>query len=112
VLAGASVLLAGVPTSPTPRAHKTKPPVWITRPLPDSEELRKVCTRPQGTPIVEAHLLANGSVGEVTVTRSGGCQAGDRLVVDHVKRWTFKPARENGKPVSLWLTLTVSTHFR
>ena len=112
VLAGASVLFVSAPSSPTPAAHKTKPPVWIARPLPDSEQLRKVCTKGQGTPIIEAQLLANGSVGEVKVTRTGGCQAGDQLVVDHIKRWTFKPARENGKPVAVWLTLTVSTHFR
>lgn len=88
---------------------KSNGPIWIARFLPEAAELRKACPKAvPGTPIVEAQLLANGTVGRLRIVKSGGCKAADQLVLDSVKRWTFRPARENGKPVALWLTMTVS----
>jgi protein TonB len=98
--------------SSTPQSRR-KSPTWISRPLPNSEELRRACPNSvAGAPIVNVHLLADGTVGEVKVVRSGGCKAADQLIGDAVRRWTFKPALEDGKPVPLWLTLSVSISMR
>ena len=109
VLAGGGSPLA-VHASAAPSA-RTKPPVWISRPLPDGSEVRAACPLAAPfAPVLEAHLLADGTVGAIKVLRRGGCRAVDELVTGYVKRWRFKPAVRNGKPISLWLTLTVSIH--
>jgi TonB family protein len=90
---------------------KTTPPVWIYRPLPSGSEVRAACPKTAPiAPVLEAHLLADGTMGEIKILRRGGCKAVDQLVTEYVKRWRFKPAVQNGKPISLWLTLATSIH--
>jgi TonB family protein len=109
LIAWAFVAALAAPSATPSPTRKTNSPTWISHSLPDAEELRKACPESApGTPIVEAHLLAEGTVGEVKVVKSGGCKAADRLVSNAVKTWTFKPILEDGKPVSFWLTLSVS----
>src|SRR6266496_6593138 len=95
-------LVGATPARTSTTSQKTKPPVWIARPVPDPSELRDACpTSSPGTPVVEAQLLSAGSVGDVKVVRSSGCKAADRLFVARMKRWKFKPAEEKGKPVTV-----------
>ena len=109
----AATVIGGLMSDPHPtRTPHVKEPVWIARDLPDPTRVRNRCPKnvPAAVPIVEAHLLSNGTVGEVRMTRSSGCLAADRLLQRAMKKWKFKPALQEGKPVSLWLTMSV-THY-
>ena len=120
MLCGGFVILAAllVGGGSPPPAHasvaapvKTTPPVWISRPLPNASQVRAACPKTAPiAPVLEAHLLANGEVGGIKILSRGGCRAVDQLVTDYVKRWRFRPAVQNGKPISLWLTLAVTLH--
>ena len=93
-----------VPTHP-PR----KQPVWVSRPFPEPAEVRKACPNAlPGTPVFEAHLMTDGTVGEFKMTRSSGCEGADRLLAQAVRRWKFRPMYEDGKPIAVWLTMTVT----
>jgi len=111
-----AAVLAGGGSPPSVNASavtsaRVTPPIWISRPLPEGSEVRAACPRTAPVaPVLEAHLLADGTVGAIRVIRRGGCRAIDRLVTAYVKRWKFRPAVRNGKPISLWLTLAVSVH--
>lgn len=89
--------------SPTPAPHIE----WLKRPLPDPEAIRKACPdAAPTTPIIEAHLMADGTVSEVKVARGSGCKGADRLLAQSLRAWRFKPVTEAGKPINLWLTMT------
>lgn len=62
----------------------------------------------QGIVILEAIIDERGNVSNVRVLR--GLPAGlEKEAVDAVKQWRYTPARLNGRPVRVYMTLTV--HF-
>jgi TonB family protein len=77
----------------------------LTLPVPVYEE------RPQYTPqamqakiegsvLLEAVVLTDGSVGDVTIVQSLDPTYGlDQQAIDAVKLWTFQPGTRNGEPV-------------
>jgi TonB family protein len=61
----------------------------------------------QGVVIVEAVINKAGNVESVRVLK--GLPMGlDTAAVETVKKWKFKPATLNGKPVTVYYTLTVN----
>lgn len=61
-----------------------------------------------GTVLLDVSVLADGSVGAVTVLRCtpsdvGFCQSAARAV----KRWRYRPALHNGRPVQAYVTVQV-----
>lgn len=44
----------------------------------------------------------NGRVGEVVVEQSSGSADLDASAVAVVKRWIFRPAMKDGKPIAMW----------
>ena len=63
--------------------------------------------RIQGVVIVEAIIDKEGRVTNVRVLK--GLPMGlDQSAVDAVKSWRFKPATLNGRPVSVYYSLTVN----
>ncbi len=81
-------------------------PVKINAPLPRYPEIARRA-RVQGVVIVEAVINKAGSVESVRVLK--GLPMGlDTAAVDTVKKWKFKPATLNGKPVTVYYTLTVN----
>jgi hypothetical protein len=106
-LALAYPALAAQPTA-TPRAE-TAQAVFLEKPLPDPAEVRKRCrTEPIAAPIVEVELRADGLVGTFKFKRGTGCSAADVLLEESVRRWTFKPALQDGKPVVSWVTIAIN----
>ena len=95
--------------SPTPQITK---PTWVSTPMPDSSPLREQCSKHKLSGVVafEAHMLADATLGEVRIVRSSGCPDADKLIIDTVKQWTFRPALQDGKPISTWLTMSIN-HF-
>jgi protein TonB len=69
--------------------------LWSTEPL-YSEEARKA--KVQGTVVLYIEIDAHGEVRDVSVRRSMGLGLDDRAM-EAVRRWRFKPAMRNGKPV-------------
>jgi protein TonB len=81
--------------------------------LPDPVKVHNRCARlvPKGPPVVEARLLGDGTVGDVRITRTSGCAAADKLLVEAMRSWKFKPALQAGKPVDIWLTMVVNHYW-
>ena len=70
-----------------------------------SEIARKA--RIQGVVIVEAIIDKTGNVTNVKILK--GLPMGlDQAAADAVKKWKFKPATLNGKPVAVIYNLTVN----
>ncbi len=63
----------------------------------------------QGTVIVEAVVLADGTVGQVKVTRSLDTKFGlDAEALKATKQWTFSPGTRDGKPVPVVVSIEQS----
>jgi periplasmic protein TonB len=62
----------------------------------------------QGTVELEAVVLANGSIGDVRVTRSLDRVHGlDQEAIRAAKQWQFRPGTQAGKPVDVIVTLII-----
>jgi protein TonB len=60
----------------------------------------------QGQVILNVEVLKSGKVGAVEIIKS--LEPGlDNEAVKAIKKWTFEPAKSNGKPVSVWLTYPI-----
>lgn len=63
----------------------------------------------QGVVELEAVVLEDGTVGEVTVTKSLDQTYGlDQASVDALKRWLFKPGQKDGKAVRVLVQVEMS----
>lgn len=83
-----------------------KEPVEIQRVQPSyPEEARK--NRIQGRVIVEAVIDENGTVTKVRAVESPDPMLTE-AALEAVKKWTYKPATKKGKPVKVFLTVTVA----
>ncbi len=67
-------------------------------------------SRVEGVVILEAVLDATGRVDSVRVLRS--IPLLDQAAVDAVRQWRFTPARLNGVPVPVVMTVTVNFTLR
>lgn len=80
-------------------------PVEISRVQPDyPESARKA--QMQGTVVLEAVISRSGAVESVRVLRSVNPLL-DASAVKAVSRWRYEPARFDGRPVPVYLTVTV-----
>ncbi len=94
------------PTGPIRVGGDVKPPEKVVFPSPQYTEIARKA-RIQGVVIVEAIIDKEGNVTNVKVLK--GLPMGlDQSAVDAVKRWKFRPATLNGKPVAVIYNLTVN----
>lgn len=105
---------AGSPDSEseTPRviSPEMKPPVAISRPAPVYPELaRRV--RKEGTVIVEAIIDRQGNVADARVLRDAGMGLGE-AALQAVRAWRYEPALLDGRPMTVYLTVTVRFELR
>lgn len=61
----------------------------------------------EGRVIVKAWVTAEGTVREVQLLR-GTHELLDEAAVAAVRRWTFTPAKQNGRPVAIWVSIPVN----
>jgi protein TonB len=61
----------------------------------------------EGTVLVRAQVLADGTVGTAEVRRSAGHDALDRAALDTIRRASFVPAERGGRPVTVWVEVPV-----
>ena len=60
----------------------------------------------QGSVVLGIVVLADGTVGDITVEHSLDATYGlDQQAIDAAKQWTFKPGTKDGKPVPVSVTL-------
>ena len=65
--------------------------------------------RIEGMVLLEAVVLADGKVGDVTVTRSLDMEYGlDTQAVESVKQWLFKPGTKDGKAVAVRVAIEMT----
>ena len=63
----------------------------------------------QGSVVVGAVVLEDGTVGEATVIRSLDTEYGlDEEAVKAAKAWLFNPGKKNGKPVRVAVTIQIA----
>lgn len=87
-----------VAPKPRPAAPAISQPQPISTPSPKypPQALRK---GEQGTVMVSAEIGVDGVPSSVEVANSSGSRALDRAAVDAVKRWRFRPAMTEGRPI-------------
>jgi len=52
-------------------------------------------------------ITEQGQVEDVQVERSAGHPELDESAIEAVRRWRFEPARRNGEPVAILVTIPV-----
>lgn len=85
-----------------------KPPKATHAPDPDYPEIPKDA-EPRGLVVMLVGINAKGHVERVHVMRSSN-DAFQNSAVSTVKKWKFSPAKKNGKPVPV--QVTVEMHFQ
>ena len=94
------------PEGPIIVAGDVTKPEKVSGPDPVYTEIARKA-RIQGVVIVQAIINKQGQVENVKVLK--GLPMGlDQAAVEAVKRWQFKPATLNGKPVAVYYNLTVN----
>jgi TonB family protein len=97
---------ADEPEGPIMVGGDVKAPEKINAPPPQYTEIARKA-RIQGVVIVQAIIDKEGNVTNVKVLK--GLPMGlDQAAVDAIKKWKFKAATLNGKPVAVYYNLTVN----
>ena len=74
---------------------------------PTYPELARVA-RLEGQVILQAIIKKDGSVGEVSVLRCNRPNMGfEDAAVEAVRKWQYRPATQNGRPVEVYFTVFV-----
>ena len=97
---------ADLPEGPVQVGGDVKPPEKIFAPQPVYTELARK-GRVQGVVIVQAIIDRQGNVTNIKVLR--GLPMGlEEAAIQAIRRWKFKPATLNGRPVTVYYNLTVN----
>lgn len=63
----------------------------------------------QGTVVLDAEVLADGTIGDVKVKQSLDAKYGlDDQAVKAIKQWTFEPGTKDGKPVPVRVDIEIT----
>jgi len=107
---------AGEQATPTPGIHSEEddgnieesvleeateycPPEPLEAPLPALSEIAEGCKKFE-IPFVEFTIREDGMTEDHRYIRGTECESADRILLEYVRRWTFKPATVNGAPIS------------
>lgn len=55
----------------------------------------------EGLVVLSVYILADGTVGDVSVKKSSGFRRLDESALKTVRRWRYAPAKRHGKPVAI-----------
>jgi len=65
--------------------------------------------RIQGMVVLDAVVLKDGTVGDVTITKSLDQEFGlDEQAIKALKQWKFKPGTKDGEPVDVRVSIEIS----
>lgn len=62
----------------------------------------------EGRVLLDVHILADGSVGELKLKKSSGSSRLDEAAMKAVKNWKYIPARQGGQAIAFWYVQPVS----
>lgn len=99
-------VIGGAVEEPLRVGGEVKEPIEITRVKPQYPEAARKA-RMQGVVILEAIITKTGDVESVRVLR-GLNPLLDNAAIRAVQQWKYKPATFNGRPVPVYLTVTVT----
>jgi protein TonB len=67
----------------------------------------------EGSVLLEAVVLPDGSTGDVTVVKSLDSSDGlDQQAIEALKRWTWKPGTRDGEPASVAVQVQMTFTLR
>lgn len=95
---------AGVQAAPTVDADYKA--AYLNNPKPPYP-LMALQMRNEGTVMLKALVLPDGSCGEVLLARSSGHELLDQSALKTVAQWKFVPARSQGKETSQWVSIPI-----
>ncbi len=104
----------GSPTTPTqPTVYEARTTgvslPRVIREVRPNYTAEAIAARIQGTVLMTAVVLADGTVGDVTVTRSLDTVYGlDAQAVSAVKQWLFILGMKDGRPVAVRVTIELT----
>lgn len=78
-------------------------PLAVEKPFPEYPELARLA-KIEGTVLVRALVGKDGKVRDVVLSKSVN-QNLDHAAMDAARRWVFKPAMQNKKPVAVWVAI-------
>jgi protein TonB len=64
--------------------------------------------REEGRVLLDVHILADGSVGEVKLKQSSGFARLDEAALEAVRRWRYQPARRGDEAIAWWYVQPVA----
>lgn len=110
-----SVALAGNGLAAQDQVHKSgaegiKTP-QLTRKVNPNYTKSAMDRKVEGSVEVDAVILKDGTVGEVTMKRSLDEDL-DQEAINAIKQWTFKPGTKDGQPVAVQVFIELSFTLR
>lgn len=105
----ASLLFLAAAMAPALAQTKAEPPVPVRTVAPDyPAELRREGV--SGLVMVKCSIDVQGNVAEVEVEKSSNA-AFEKPAISAVKKWKFKPARQDGSPVAITVSIPIKFVF-
>jgi periplasmic protein TonB len=105
----ASLLLASALVAPVFAQTKTEPPVPVRTVAPEyPDELRREGV--SGLVMVKCSIDEQGNVTETIIEKSSNA-AFEKPAVAAVKKWKFKPAKQDGAPVAIKVSIPIKFVF-
>lgn len=106
--------LAQAPTSSAPAGVESAPTIdadykaaYLNNPKPPYPSVA-FQMRIQGTVMLKALVLPDGTCGDVVLARSSGNSFLDESALKTVAQWKFTPAKSQGKDVSQWVSIPIT----
>lgn len=99
-----AVLISLALAAPALAANR-EPPVPVRTVAPDyPRDLRNQGI--SGVVMVRCTIDDQGNVAETTVSKSSNADF-DKFALDAVKKWKFKPGKQDGNPISMTVTIPI-----
>jgi TonB family protein len=102
-----SIIAVGIAVNAQEVSRET-PPVLVKEVHPVYTKEAKAA-RIQGMVVLDAVVLKDGAVGDVTIKKSLDQEFGlDEQAIKALKQWKFKPGTKDGKPVDVSVSIEIS----
>ena len=82
------------------------PAAYLNNPAPGYPDAARR-QRQEGTVSLRVLVSASGQASQVLIAGSSGVSSLDEAAQRAVRRWRFKPAHQNGRPISAWVRVPV-----
>ena len=84
----------------------SSPAAYLSNPAPGYPDAARR-QRQEGTVSLRVLVSASGEASQVVLAGSSGVSSLDQAALRAVRRWRFKPARQNGQPIRAWVRVPV-----